>query len=143
MRMRLRDRRGVAAMEFGLIAPMFLLLFFGIAETGIVFYEYMTLINAVTAGANQLALSAGIDSTPYTDAKTVVTQAAPTLTPLTITMSVNGTNCATDSTCGTALSSAAAQYATVSAEYSCANINIVFDLFPSCTLTSQQTERLP
>lgn len=56
----------------------------------------MTLTNSVSAGALQFALSRS-DMTPYTDAVNAVKSAASSLAPasLTITMSVNGTGCAT------------------------------------------------
>ena len=62
------DRRGVAALEFAMVAPLLFLLFFGIIEAGTLFYQYMTLTNAVSTSAAQFAFSAGVDATPYTDA---------------------------------------------------------------------------
>ena len=41
-----------------------------------------------------------------------------------------------------ALADSGARYATVQASYSCSAINLVFNLFPDCTLTVQQTERV-
>ena len=98
-----KDRRGVAALEFALIAPMLLLTMFGIAELGIVLNQYLTLTNAAVVGATQFAFSAGVDGTPYTDAVNAINAAASNLTPLTITLSVNGTGCTTDAGCGLAL----------------------------------------
>jgi len=139
-----RDRRGVAALEFALVAPMLLLLIFGAAEIGIVLSQYETLTNTTIVGAMQFAFSAGVDSTPLTDATTSMTTAAPGLTPLTITFSVNGTACTSNAACATALAGGTG-YVTVTASYSCVAINdivVSFDLLPGCALTSSQTERV-
>jgi Flp pilus assembly protein TadG len=136
-----KDRRGVAALEFGLIAPALFLLLFGGVEFGIVLNQYLTLTTATIAGATQFAFSAGVDATPYTDAVAAIETAAPGLTPLTITLSVNGTGCTSDAGCVTALAGATG-YVTASASYSCSASNIVLNLLPNCTLMSQETERV-
>jgi Flp pilus assembly protein TadG len=139
-----RDLRGVAALEFALVAPMLLLLIFGGAEVGIVLNQYISLTNATIVGAMQFAFGAGVDVTPVTDATASIHLAAPGLTPLTITYSVNGTACATDAACNTALGGGSG-YVTVSTSYSCVAINNIvaaFNILPNCTLTSQQTERI-
>jgi Flp pilus assembly protein TadG len=131
-------------MEFALIAPMLLLLIFGGAEVGIVLNQYVTLTNATIVGAMQFAFSAGVDVTPVTDATASIHTAAPGLTPITITYSVNGTACATDAACNTALT-VGSGYVTVTTSYSCAAINNIvaaFNVLPNCTLSSQQTERV-
>jgi Flp pilus assembly protein TadG len=136
-----KDRRGTSALEFAIIAPVLFLVVFGEAEFGIVLSEYFTLANAVGSGAMQFAFSAGVDATPYTDAVSAITTAAPTLTPLTITLSVNGTPCTTDVACAPALS-AGTGYVTAKATYPCASSQVVYDLMPGCTLMAQQTERV-
>ena len=137
-----KDRRGTAALEFGLVAFPLLLIVFGGAELAMVLNQYLTLTNATIVGAEQFAFSAGVDATPYTDAVSAITNAAPTLTPLTITLSVNGTTCATDAACAPALSAAGTVYVTAKATYSCAAINLVFNLLPNCNLTAIETERV-
>lgn len=52
-----RDERGQAMVEFVLIAPIFLLLVFGLVQFGILFNNYLTLTDAVRAGARQAAVS--------------------------------------------------------------------------------------
>lgn len=136
------DRRGVAALEFTLVAPLLFLLLFGIIESGILFYQYLTLTSAVATGASQFASSAGVDATPYTDAVNIVKNGAPGLASLNVTASVNGTACGSDADCKSALTNSSATYATVQASASCAAINLVFNLFPGCTLNVQQTERV-
>jgi Flp pilus assembly protein TadG len=55
---RLRNNQdGQAMVEFVLVAPILLLLIFGIIQFGIVFNNYMTLTDAVRAGARQAAVS--------------------------------------------------------------------------------------
>ncbi len=137
----MKDRRGTSAVEFAIIAPVLFLVVFGEAEFGIVMSDYFTLANAVGAGAMQFAFSAGVDATPYTDAVSAIKTAAPGLTPLTITLSVNGTTCTTDAACAPALS-AGTGYVTAKATYSCVSSQVVYDLIPGCTLTAQQTERV-
>jgi len=136
-----QDRRGSAALEFGLIAPVLFTLMFGIAEVGIVLNQYATLTQATIVGAMQLAFSAGVDGSPYTNTRNAIQAAAPNLTPLTIVLSVNGTACGNDTACRTALAGGTG-FVTVTTTYSCAAINIVFDLLPDCSLTAQQTERV-
>jgi Flp pilus assembly protein TadG len=135
------DRRGVAALEFAVLAPLLFSIMFGVIEFGLVLNQYLTLTNATMVGAMQFAFGAGVDATPYTDAVNAINAAAPNLRPLRITVSVNGTACATDTGCGTALSSGTG-YVTVSTSYSCAALNLALNLLPSCNLTSQQTERV-
>ena len=141
--MRGRDRRGVAALEFALIAPALLLIVFGGAEFGLALSEYLTLNNAAVVGAQQFAFSAGVDATPYADAVSAINLAAHHLQPLTIVTSVNGSPCTDKSstTCGAALSGGSG-YVTVQLTYSCAALNIVFNLLPNCTMMVQQTERV-
>jgi Flp pilus assembly protein TadG len=136
-----KDRRGLAALEFAIVAPSLCLVIFGGVEVGIVLSEYFTLTNAVSAGATQLAFSAGVDATPYTDAVSAITTTAPHLSGLTITLSVNGTACTTDATCTTALSSGTG-YVTAQATYSCVASQVIYVVIPSCSLTAQQTERV-
>lgn len=138
-----KDRRGTAALEFGLVAFPLLLVVFGGAELAMVLNQYLTLTNATIVGAEQFAFSAGVDATPYADAVSAIEAAAPTLTPLGITLVVNGAVCTDTSstTCATALSGGTG-YVTVTVTYSCAAINLVFNLLPDCRLTAKETERV-
>ena len=140
-----RDRRGNAAMEFVLVAPVLLMIIFGGAELAIVLNRYMTLTNAAIVGAKQFAFSAGVSATPYTDAVNAIQGAASSLNPpldtKLITLSVNGTACNTNAVCGTALQ-AGTGFATASVTYSCSGLNMFFNLLPGCTMSSRQTERV-
>ncbi len=48
---------GQAMVEFAMVAPILLMLVLGIIQFGIVFNHYMTLTDAVRAGARQAAVS--------------------------------------------------------------------------------------
>ncbi len=101
-----RGRAGAAAVEFALVAPFLFLLVVGAAQFGLTWNNYVVLTHAVSAGVHQLAISRGA-ATPRTDTLNRIFNAAPNLTQssLTTTISVNGTACATDALCATALSS--------------------------------------
>ena len=100
--------KGIAAIEFALIAPVFLFLLMGMVQFGLAVGNYVMLTNAAGVGAMKFAISRS-DTTPYTDSVNAIKSAAPSLTPanLTITFSVNGTACSTDTACTTALTTAA------------------------------------
>jgi Flp pilus assembly protein TadG len=137
--------RGAALVEFGLLAPVLLLILLGAAQFGLTLNQFVTLTNAVSIGGLQFALSRS-DTTPYTDAVNAVKNAAPTLTPasLTITMSVGSplTACGTDAACMAALTNNVGQPAQVTATYPC-NLHVMaFNFLPACNLTSQVTERV-
>ena len=61
-RMRRIDRAqdGQAMVEFALVLPLLLLLIMGIIQFGILFNNYVTLTDAVRAGARQAAVSRGL-----------------------------------------------------------------------------------
>lgn len=46
-----RDRRGASAIEFALIAPLFILMIVGVTQLGGLFYAHAALRNAVSEGA--------------------------------------------------------------------------------------------
>ncbi len=63
--------RGTALVEFGLLAPVLLLILLGTAQFGLTLNQYVMLTNAVSMGAMQFAISRS-DTTPYTDAVNAV-----------------------------------------------------------------------
>jgi Flp pilus assembly protein TadG len=138
-----RDRDGATAVEFALLAPILLMLAVGIAQFALTLNEYVMLTEAVRDGARQLSLARG-GSTPYTTTINQVKSSVGGLTvaSLTITTSVNGTECTTDSACQTALTSAAGQASAVSATYPCQLKVMGIDFLPSCTLSSTTTEMI-
>ena len=54
--MRLRDEDGAAATEFALIAPLLILLFFGIVWFGLLIYRAQVLESATREGARQASI---------------------------------------------------------------------------------------
>lgn len=140
--------KGVAAIEFALIAPVLLLIVLGGIQFALMLGNYVMLTNASSVGAMQFAISRS-DTTPYTDAVNAIKAAAPALstTNLTITLTVNGTACATDSACATALTNAAPssggslQPAAVTLTYPCGSQLTWYSFWTStCKLTSTTAE---
>jgi Flp pilus assembly protein TadG len=140
--------RGSVAIEFAVLLPVLLLVLLGAIQFGLLLRNYVMLTNAVNVGAMQFAISRS-DTTPYTDTVNAIKAAAPTLTPgsLAITLSVNGTTCATDSACSTALTAAAPssggslQPAAVTVTYPCGSMLAGYNFWAStCQLTSTMTE---
>jgi len=56
----IRGQRGQALVEFTIILPILLLLLLGILQFGVVFNNYITLTDAVRAGARQAAVGRSI-----------------------------------------------------------------------------------
>jgi Flp pilus assembly protein TadG len=120
MKTNLRKRqKGIAAVEFALLAPPLLVVVFGIAQFGWLLANYVMVSNAAASGARYFASQRG-SSTPYSATKTQVNASAAYLSPgnLSIATYVNGTLCTSDSDCQAALSSAASNPATLTVTYS-------------------------
>ena len=135
-----RDRSGATAVEFALVGPPLLMMLFGIVGFGLTLNNYLELTDGVRSGARAFAIGRSTAS-PYTVATNAIYGSAVSLTQasITVTLKVNGTTCATDSACSTALNAAPGGAASVTATYPC-SINIMgIDYAPSCTLTSQTT----
>jgi Flp pilus assembly protein TadG len=136
-----RVENGAAAVEFAMLAPVLMMVLLGTVQFGLVLNNDVELINGARASVRQLAISRS-STTPYTNAKSAITSSAPDLTgsSITLTFTVNGTACASDSACITALSTAAGTSASVSASYPC-NLTIFGVNYASgCTLRSTTTE---
>jgi Flp pilus assembly protein TadG len=58
---RWRDDRGAAAVEFAIIAPVLILLLFGIVEYGLVFNAQLQLTGAAREAAREMAVTADPD----------------------------------------------------------------------------------
>jgi Flp pilus assembly protein TadG len=139
----LRDRGGSPAVEFALIAPLLLMLLMGIIQFSIAFNNNIELTEAVRTGARNFAISRAIASaTPYSTTISTIAASAGNLTAasITVTVSVAGTSCSTDSACATALSTAAGGTAVVTATYPC-NLSVMgANFLPNCTLQSQTSD---
>ncbi len=137
-----KQRIAAVAVEFALIGPVLFLLVLGASAFGIATNNYIQLTGATSIGARQLAISRGA-ATPYSDTVSQIKGAAPSLTPgnITITLKVNGTACATDAACTSALVAGAP--AQVIATYPCNLVIYGTNFAPSgCTLSANTTERV-
>lgn len=136
----MRADEGGAALEFGIVAPVFLMLMLGIVQFGFAFGNYMFLTNAVIAGSQTLSVSRGI-ATPWTSTVNAMVASAPLLTPTllkaNIKIAVNGTACTADASCASTLTAATGGAAVVTATYPCDLTIFGVNYVPGCTLTSQ------
>lgn len=57
IRRRIRDEEGQSATEFALVLPILCLLLFGVIQFGILYNNYVTLTDAVRAGARKATVS--------------------------------------------------------------------------------------
>jgi Flp pilus assembly protein TadG len=71
----LKSERGQALTEFALVLPIIALILFGIAQFGVVFNNYLTLTDAVRAGARKAAVSR-LEPCPTCKAEEAVRNAA-------------------------------------------------------------------
>jgi Flp pilus assembly protein TadG len=138
-----KDHTGSALVEFTIVFPVLILLILGLAQFGLIFYNYILVTNAAAVGARQLALSR-TDANAYTDTVSAINTASTGLSGLTITMSVNGATCSTNSACQTDLVTASGtvppEPASVTVSYSCTGNSIMpaylINLSGICPLTS-------
>ncbi|MEW6342815.1 MAG: TadE/TadG family type IV pilus assembly protein [Paraburkholderia sp.] len=114
-----KRQRGIAAIEFALLAPPLLAVALGMAQFGWLLGNYVMVANSASSAARYFASQRGT-TTPYSSTKTQVNSSASYLSTgnLSITTSVNGTQCTSDADCATALASAAGDPATVTVTYS-------------------------
>jgi Flp pilus assembly protein TadG len=149
MRLRLfevvKDHTGSVLVEFTLVLPVLLFLILGLAQFGLIFYNYILVTNAAATGARELSISR-LDNTAYADTVSAITSATTNLSGLTITMSVNGTACSSNAACQTALQNAYTaatvppEPVSVTVSYSCSSTSIMpaylINLVGICPLTS-------
>jgi Flp pilus assembly protein TadG len=147
------DEQGTSLVEAACVFPLFILTLVGIFSFALVFYNQLTLTQAIgTAGQylQQNRLNQSLTD-PCAAAMTAIENSAPTLSSssISLTLNINGTQ-ATGSTCATDLSQfqdAQGAPVTVSATYPC-NLQAlagVFRYFKStlgttCNLSAQVTE---
>lgn len=145
LRALVRDRDGAALVEFTLVVTLLVTILIAIMQFGLMLNGYIVLNGATQAGARRFALARGVN-TPYTDARTQIFNSAPNLKQgqLSITLAVNGTTCANDSACKTALQTAAGLPITVSTTYPCSRLTIIpgFALGQTCTVRSSMSARV-
>ena len=100
-----RNQNGSALVEITLVIPVVMALMLGLLVFGILFYNYILVTRAAELGARTLSISR-LDTAPYTHTRNAVNTAATNISGLTITMSVNGSTCSSDSGCQSALKTA-------------------------------------
>jgi Flp pilus assembly protein TadG len=74
----MKEERGQTMTEFALVLPLLMVLLFGIVQFGIAFNNYVTLTDAVRAGARKAAVSRN-SSDPSGDCRAAVVGAADNL----------------------------------------------------------------
>ena len=136
------DKRGGALVEFAVTLPVFLMFITAVFSFSMAIYEKLELAEAVAAGGRVLAADRG-DTNPCATTAAAIAAAAPSLSGLTYSFSING-GTATGATCtGSAGASnmLTGHTAQVSATYTC-SINVYRFSFPGCSLTSSITEEV-
>jgi Flp pilus assembly protein TadG len=99
----MKRQKGAALVELALVLPLLLAMMFGIAQFAWWLNSYIVLESAAAIGARQLSTERGF-STPWTDTENAIDGVTSALKgPLTITISVGGTTCGTDSYCASLL----------------------------------------
>ena len=121
--------------EFALVLSVLMLIVLGIFKFGIVFNNYLTLTDAVRAGARQLALERG-QADPCTDTRNRIISSAGSLDPLKLNIIDPP---AASPTCSLVLVSG--NPVTVTAKYPCDLKFLGIDFAPSCKLSASATER--
>jgi Flp pilus assembly protein TadG len=86
-RISLRNQQGQSMTEFALVLPILALLLFGVIQFGLVFNNYLTLTDAVRAGARKAAVGRHL-SDPRGEAETAVRNAATDLKQADLNVSV-------------------------------------------------------
>ena len=149
-----RDSAGAALVEFTIVLPLLFITVFGVTQFGVLLNNNIIVTDATEVGAQQFSISRGSTTTPLTDTVSEIYAFASNLcgaaplptcaSVLTVTLSVNGTACATDSACTTALNTAQGQPAKVTVSYPCGLYSGMATLFSfgSCALTSSLTARV-
>lgn len=102
-----KHQKGAAMVEVAIAVPLFFTLIFGVVQFGWLLNNYIMLNNAALVGAREFAKQRGY-TTPRTVAVAAINAALPTMNQslVTITTSVGGTACATDTACVTLLGNA-------------------------------------
>ncbi|WP_103704923.1 TadE family protein [Paraburkholderia eburnea] len=113
-----KRQKGVVAVELALAAPILIAIALGIAQFGWLLGNSVMVASAASAAAQNFAFQRGT-TTPYSSTQTQMTSSSSWLKSqnLTLTTSVNGTQCSSDTSCSTALTNASGQPATITVAY--------------------------
>jgi Flp pilus assembly protein TadG len=143
---------GQSLVELALTLPIMLMIMTGIFAFGIIFYNQLTLGSAVDTGGRYLQSIALTTTDPCADTFTAITQAAPTLNPAKIGLTIvlnatNSTTAAATTKTGTTCSGAQSNFvllspATVTATYPCSIPIYGYTSTGTCQLTSSTTENI-
>lgn len=156
-RIRANSEEGQSLLEFALCLPVFLLIVTGITTFAIALNNYLVMTNAVSTGAQQVAVSRGNTTDPCALAATAIVNAAPNLNSSNLKFSfvLNGTSypssgtysgssaatCSSSSTTtGAAGNLVSGQAAQVTLTYPCNLAVYGHNYMPSCNLAVQTTE---
>jgi Flp pilus assembly protein TadG len=162
-----KDTAGASMIEAVFVLPLLLGVMLAIFQFGWLFGAFVSLTNAAAAGAQTFANCGGFppaSGTPCASPLTAATDAAEgaagflKAADLTVTASVSGTECTSNSACSTALQSAAQNTpATVTAGYPCSILLLIpqsalallgltprpWGFCPGSTFTVASTEFVP
>ena len=122
LRSRLRPaEEGGALVEMALVLPVFAMLVLGIMSFGVMFMNYIDLTEATGAGAQYLQLIRTSTTDPCQATYLAITQAAPNLTPASLSLSftLNGTGVSGDTCSGYQSDLSAGTPVSVTAKYPC------------------------
>jgi Flp pilus assembly protein TadG len=141
------DDSGQSLVEFALTLPVLLLVFTGICTFGLAMNNYLTLTEATSVGARQVAVSRAQTLDPCAIASAAVYAAAPSMTQskFTFTFTFNGVNYSGASCASTSMTTGAAGNlkqgtpAMVNITYPCNLVAYKYN-FGTCNLQAQTTE---
>lgn len=138
----LRDSRGSMVVEFALLVPILLGMLFGITEFGVAMYNKIELTDATRIAARELSIGRS-NATVWTDTRARFFASAPGVPAgnVTLSLSVNGTACASNSACQTLLGTSIGAPAAVSASLPC-RLFTTYNILPGCTLVSSTAARV-
>jgi len=138
------EEQGSTLVEMALTLPALLMVLTAICTFGIAFNNELTLTSAVGAGAQYLQLIRSTSSDPCADTLTAIENAAPSLAPskISITVTMNGaTPAQSNNSCAGAQSDLVqGEPVTVSATYPCALAIYGSALANTCQLSAKVTE---
>lgn len=149
LRLCANNQKGSAMVELAMVLPVLMLIVTGILSFGFTLNNYLELTNAVTMGAQQLAISRGITPLdPCALTSQTIQNAAPYLTPGGLTLTVTftpqsgtGTYTSTGTSCsGGAPYVVQGESALVTATYPCSLAVYGANLVPGCKLHAQIAE---
>lgn len=137
-----KGEEGSALVEIALTMPMLLMVMTAICTFAIGFNNQLTLTSAVGSGAQYLQLIRTTTTDPCQDTLRAIENAAPSLTPSSITLSfsLNGTPVSGNSCAGDQSDLAQGQPVTVTAKYPCALAIYATKFATGCQLSASVTE---